>query len=64
LPLGVQVVVKDGSEDFLLFLRDYFVSHGDALAEYNRLKMIHAAKGPEGYWKAKDKFLTKILASR
>jgi len=64
LPLGVLVVVKDASEDFLLFLRDYFVSHHDALAEYNRLKVTHAAEGPEGYWKAKDRFLAKILASR
>ena len=64
LPLGVQVVVKDAREDFLLFLRDYLISHPEALAEYNRLKMTHAAEGPEGYWKAKDRFLAKILASR
>jgi GrpB-like predicted nucleotidyltransferase (UPF0157 family) len=64
LPLGVQVVVKNAKEDFLLFLRDYFVSHRDALAEYNRLKTTHAVEGPEGYWKAKDRFLAKILASR
>jgi len=64
LPLGVQVVIKDAREDFLLFLRDYFVSHHDALADYNRLKITHAAEGPEGYWKAKDRFLTKILSLR
>ena len=64
LPLGIQVVVKDSSADFLLFLRDYFVANPDALAEYNRLKSAHAQEGPEDYWKAKDAFLAKILAAR
>jgi GrpB-like predicted nucleotidyltransferase (UPF0157 family) len=64
LPLGIQVFVRDSSGDFLLFLRDYFIANRDALADYNRLKMAHADEGPEGYWKAKDAFLAKILASR
>ena len=64
LPLGIQVLVKDAKDDVLLFLRDYFISHRYALAEYNRLKMTHAAEGSEGYWKAKDKFLAEILVSR
>ena len=64
LPLGIQLFVRDSSGDFLLFLRDYFIANPDALADYNRLKMAHADEGPEGYWKAKDAFLAKILASR
>ena len=64
LPVGIQVVVKDSENDFLLFFRDHFISHPAALAEYNRLKTTHAAEGPEGYWKAKDQFLEKILLSR
>ena len=64
LPLGVQLVVKGSADDFLLFLRDYFLRNTGALDEYNRLKAHHAHEGPEAYWKAKDTFLMKILASR
>ncbi len=64
LPLGVQVVVKDSPSDFLLFLRDYLAAHGEALAEYNRVKSAHAPEGPEAYWRAKDAFLARILANR
>jgi GrpB-like predicted nucleotidyltransferase (UPF0157 family) len=64
LPLGIQVFVKDSSGDFLLFLRDYFIANPGALGEYNRLKMAHADEGPEGYRKAKNEFLARILASR
>ncbi len=64
LPLGVQVVVRDSPGDFLLFLRDYLATHGEALAEYNRVKSAHAADGPAAYWNAKDTFLARILAHR
>lgn len=64
LPLGIQVVVKDSEDDFLLFLRDYFLSHNDALLEYNRLKLTHFSEGPDSYWKAKNEFLGKILQER
>lgn len=64
LPVGVQVAVKDSAADFLLFLRDHLIEHPNALAEYNRLKMANAERGPEGYWKAKDEFLSRILAGR
>ncbi len=64
LPVGIQVVVKESSADFLLFLRDYFIATPEALSEYNRLKIAHADEGPEAYWKAKDEFLVKILAAR
>lgn len=64
LPLGIQMVVKDSSTDYLLFLRDYFIFNTQALEEYNRLKLTHASEGAEEYWKAKDSFLRKILKSR
>jgi GrpB-like predicted nucleotidyltransferase (UPF0157 family) len=64
LPLGIQVVVKDSEEDFLLFLRDYLIANPDALAEYNRLKRAHALDGADGYWKAKDAFFSQILRRR
>ena len=64
LPVGIQVVVKDSGADFLLFLRDYFLGHPEALNEYNRLKATHSEGSLEEYWKAKDHFLAKILSSR
>jgi GrpB-like predicted nucleotidyltransferase (UPF0157 family) len=64
LPVGIQVVVRDSSLDFFLFLRDHFISHRDALIEYNHLKQIHAAEGEKAYWKAKNEFLEKILTLR
>jgi GrpB-like predicted nucleotidyltransferase (UPF0157 family) len=64
LPVGIQVVVKDSSADFLLYLRDYFTARPEALSEYNRLKVAHADEGEEGYWRAKDEFFARILASR
>ncbi len=64
LPVGIQVVVRDSSLDIFLFLRDYFVSHRDALIEYNHLKQIHAAEGEKAYWGAKNEFLEKIMTLR
>lgn len=64
LPLGIQVVVKDSENDFLLFLRDYLIADCAALEGYNRLKMNHAREGAQGYWEAKDAFLQRILGSR
>lgn len=64
LPLGLQVVVKDSEDDFLLFLRDHLLANPDVLAEYNRLKTAHAQEGAEGYWQAKDAFFRRILAAR
>jgi len=64
LPVGIQVVVKDSSADFLLFLRDYFIENSAALTEYNRLKTAHSEDGQEAYWNAKNEFLSRILAGR
>jgi GrpB-like predicted nucleotidyltransferase (UPF0157 family) len=63
-PLGVQLVVKDSEGDFFLYLHEYFTSDFEHLAEYNRIKTESAAHGSEEYWRAKDRFLSSILASR
>jgi GrpB-like predicted nucleotidyltransferase (UPF0157 family) len=64
LPVGVQVVVKDSSADFLLFLRDYFVENPRALRDYNQVKASYSNGSNDDYWKAKNEFLSRILASR
>jgi GrpB-like predicted nucleotidyltransferase (UPF0157 family) len=64
LPVGIQLVIKDSRDDFLLFLHQYLLSHPDTLEEYTRLKQTHASEGAESYWQAKDAFLGKVLASR
>lgn len=64
LPLGVQLVIRDSEADFFVFMREYLIKNEAALVEYNRLKIQHAELGPEAYWKAKNNFLTKILAAR
>lgn len=64
LPLGIQLVVRNSDADSFIFLRDYFILSPDALTEYNRLKLRHAADGAEAYWSAKNSFFSKILASR
>ncbi len=64
LPLGIQVAVKNSEDDFLLFLRDQLISNPELVAECNYLKRTYAPKGRQEYWKAKDEFFQKILASR
>ena len=64
LPLGIQVVVEGGAEDFFLFLRDHFIADPGALAEYDRLKTAHAPAGAEAYWRAKAAYLGSILEGR
>ena len=63
LPLGIQLVAKKASVDFLTFLRDNLISNPAALAEYNRLKVHHAEDGADGYWQAKHAFISRILAA-
>jgi GrpB-like predicted nucleotidyltransferase (UPF0157 family) len=63
LPLGIQVAVRDSPSDFLLFLHEHFLANPEAVEEYNRLKLAHAADETDGYWQAKNQFLAKILAA-
>ncbi len=62
IPVGIQLVAKDSESDFFLFQRDYLLTHPEAVEEYNRLKLAHAADGPDRYWKAKNEFFARILA--
>lgn len=64
LPVGVQLVVKDSEADFFLFVRDYFATHAEALARYNRAKQEQADKGEKEYRAAKDRVLASVLAER
>ena len=64
LPVGVQLVARDSEADQFVFLREYFIANPAARADYNRLKLRHAADGPEAYWQAKNALFAKILATR
>jgi GrpB-like predicted nucleotidyltransferase (UPF0157 family) len=64
LPLGIQLVAKDSEADQFVFLRDYFIENPAALADYNRLKILHASDGADAYWSAKNALFAKILATR
>lgn len=64
LPVGVQLVARESEADQFVFLREYFIANPAALADYNRLKLRHAADGPEAYWQAKNALFAKILATR
>ena len=63
LPVGVQVV-RDSENDVFVFLRDYFIAHPDQVREYDRVKAEHASEGPQAYWRAKEAFLSSVLAAR
>ena len=64
LPLGIQLVIRGSESDSLIYFRDYLRTHPEALAEYNLLKVQHAAETANDYWKAKDAFIAKIMAAR
>ncbi len=64
LPVGIQVVIENSPSDFLVYLRDHLIAHTDALAVYNALKVAHAPRGPDAYWKAKNEFFAPILEAR
>lgn len=64
LPVGIQLVAIGAEVDFITFLRNHLVANPEALAAYNQLKCEHAEAGPEAYWRAKNSFISEILASR
>jgi GrpB-like predicted nucleotidyltransferase (UPF0157 family) len=63
-PLGIQLVTRNSENDIFLFLHEYFTSDASHLAEYNRIKQEYAPLGAQEYWKAKDRLLSSILATR
>ena len=64
IPVGVQLVIKDSEADFFLFVRDYLISHPDALANYNLAKQESASLTANDYWTAKDRVLAEILSRK
>jgi GrpB-like predicted nucleotidyltransferase (UPF0157 family) len=60
LPLGIQLTVIGSPDDFLLALRDAMRSRRAVLDAYNDCKRRAAALGPDGYWRAKDAFLSAL----
>jgi GrpB-like predicted nucleotidyltransferase (UPF0157 family) len=60
LPVGLQVTVLGSPDDFLVPLRDLMRRDAELRHEYDRVKRDAAHLGPDGYWKAKDAFLTEI----
>ncbi len=64
IPVGIQLVVADSEADFFLFIRDYLLTHPEALTEYNRLKRSHADCSAEEYRRAKSAFFESLLAFR
>lgn len=61
LRVGLQVTVLGSSDDFLVPLRDVMRSDADLRHEYDRCKRAAADLGPDGYWKAKNTFLTQVI---
>jgi GrpB-like predicted nucleotidyltransferase (UPF0157 family) len=62
LPLGLQVTVIGSPHDFLVPLRDLMRANTELRHEYERCKRDAAALGPDGYWAAKDEFLSRVRA--
>jgi GrpB-like predicted nucleotidyltransferase (UPF0157 family) len=62
LPVGLQVTVIGSADDFLVPLRDLLRSDAELRHEYDQVKRDAAALGPDGYWAAKNAFLTEVLA--
>jgi len=58
--LGVQLTVKNSSEDHFVKHRDAFLSSSDLVEKYNKLKKDFDGKSMNDYRKAKAEFLKKI----
>jgi GrpB-like predicted nucleotidyltransferase (UPF0157 family) len=61
LPVGIQIVVEDSTEDFLLYLRDRLRDDPALLAAYNRCKQRAVGRGKEAYWEGKNAFFQVLL---
>jgi GrpB-like predicted nucleotidyltransferase (UPF0157 family) len=62
LPVGLQVTVIGSADDFLVPLRDLMRTDAALRREYDRVKRAAATLGPDGYWNAKNEFLTEVVA--
>jgi len=62
-PVGVQLVVRESSDDLLFVaLRDLLRSDPDLLAAYNDLKREHEGSPYDDYTDAKERFWEPVLA--
>ena len=61
-PLGIQLTVIGGPEDFFFRLRDYLISRPEANARYNALKRRFEGATMDEYRAAKSAFLEALLA--
>jgi GrpB-like predicted nucleotidyltransferase (UPF0157 family) len=62
LPVGLQVTVIGSPDDFLVPLRDLMRTDAALRHEYDRVKREAASLGPDGYWAAKNAFLSELRA--
>ena len=60
-PLGVQLTVIGGEEDFFSKLRDFFKVHDNYRLEYDNLKKQFEGKSMEEYREAKSKFIENLM---
>ncbi len=60
-PLGVQLTVIDGEEDFFWKLRDFFLAHDDYRLEYDNLKKQFDGKSMDQYREVKGSFIENLM---
>jgi GrpB-like predicted nucleotidyltransferase (UPF0157 family) len=60
-PLGVQLSVIGGEEDFFWKLRDFLKTNDNYRQEYDNLKKQFEGKSMDDYIKAKGEFFEKLM---
>jgi GrpB-like predicted nucleotidyltransferase (UPF0157 family) len=60
-PVGVQLVVRGGNEDFFVCWRDFLRESPQVLNDYNQLKRRWHGRSHEGYRAAKSQFIEDLL---
>jgi GrpB-like predicted nucleotidyltransferase (UPF0157 family) len=63
VPVGIQLVVVGGDEDFFLRWRDLLRGSPRLLKRYDELKRLWHGRSHEGYRAAKSKFIEEALRS-
>jgi GrpB-like predicted nucleotidyltransferase (UPF0157 family) len=61
-PLGIQLAVIGGPEDFFLRMRDYLITHPEENELYNKLKRRFEGALMNEYRSAKSAFLERLLS--
>lgn len=60
-PLGVQLTVIGGEEDFFWKLRDFLISHDNYRQEYDDVKKQFEGKSMDDYRAAKGQFIERLM---